>query len=250
MNIKNTVSLPALTIVAAFALSACGGVLPSEPEAPAVDVARFDEVRTYCGATPPTALDASQNGWVMAMGQELSSIVSASGSLSNLQSRIEMHVNLRTASDSLGDYGQPDWLMGIAFPTLLAPKSVACIRRVGNLVYPDYPVQMPGQVIDPNLKVTALAWQSYWSRAVPVDQLPGKPLDGFEFVGNFTPKDGTVYFTANKIRFPSAQNLSICYLAPNVTQWNCSQPTIADQGANWQVFIGGLKQGVYILNSN
>ena len=248
MNIKKTVFLLALTI--AVALSACGGVLPSEPEAPAVDVARFDELITYCGATQPTALDGSRQGWVGGgSGEESNAIVSASGSFSDLQSRIAMGVNIRTGSGSSGGYGQP--LMGVAFPTLLAAKSVACVKRVGELVYPNYPAQILGYVIDPALTSTpTLVWKSYWSRAVPVDQLPGKHIDGFEFVGNFTPKDGTVYFTANKISFPSAQNLSICYLAPNVTQWNCSQPTIADQGANWQVFIGGLKQGVYILNSN
>jgi len=248
MNIKKTVSLPALTIVAAFALSACGGILPSEPEAPAVDVARFDELVTYCGATQPTALDASRQGWVGGgSGEESNAIVSASGSFSDLQNRITMGVNIHTGSGSSGGYGQP--LMGVAFPTLLAPKSVACIKRMVKQDYSNVPVQGLENVVYAASKPT-LVWQSYWSRAVSLYQLPGTPVDGFEFVGNFTPKDGTVYFTANKISFPSAQNLSICYLTPNVTQWNCSQPTIADQGANWQVFIGGLKQGVYILNSN
>ena len=250
MNIKKTASLPALAIVTAFALSACGGILPSEPEAPAVDVARFDELITYCGATQPTALDASRQGWVGGgSGEESNAIVSASGSLSDSQSRITMSINIRNGSSTSGGYGQP--AMGVAIPTLLAAKSVACVKRVGELVYPNYPAQILGYVIDPNLSSTpTLVWKSYWDRAVPVDQLPGKHIDGFEFVGNFKPEDGAVYFTANKISFPSAQNLSICYLAPNVTQWNCSQPTIADQGANWQVFIKGLKQGVYILNSN
>jgi hypothetical protein len=249
MNIKKTVSLPALTIIAACALSACGGVLPSEPEAPAVDVARFDELITYCGATQPTALDASSKGWVggLISGEESSAIVSASGSFSDSQSRITMSINIRNGSSTSGGYGQP--AMGVAIPTLLAAKSVACVKRMVIQDYSNVPVQGMENVTYAASKPT-LVGQSYWSRAVPLYQLPGMPVDSFEFVGNFTPKDGTVFFMANKIRFPSAQNLSICYLAPNVTQWNCSQPTIADQGANWQVFIGGLKQGVYILNAN
>lgn len=254
MKISPAVSLSSLTITAALALSACGGASSSAPDAPAPDAGLYAELIAYCGASQPTALDASRDGWVTNMGQDASAIVSASGNSSEWQDPIVMKVNIqdlrgRSGNVILSGYGEPEWVMGVTIPTLLAAKSVACIKRVAKLTYPVSSSvglgNIAGQVQGPTL-----SWQSYWNRAVPVDQLPGYRVDGFEFVSNFTPRDGQVYFTANKTSFPSAQNLSVCYLAPNTKQWDCSQPTISDQGKNWQVFVRGVKPGVYILNSS
>lgn len=80
-------------------------------------------------------------------------------------------------------------------------------------------------------------------------QLSGYQIDGFEFVSNFKPADGQVYFILDKQRYPAPQTFSICYLAPGASEWKCSQPELSDQGMTWHVRMRGLNPGVYVLNA-
>lgn len=245
----------------AIALTGCGGGggASSEPAAPSANAALFKDLISYCGASQPTATDVSRNGWVSEFpsfnngSNQGNSIVSASGNTSAGKDPIVMKVNISdyrgiTGSFVSSGYGKPEWLMGVAIPTVLGAQSIACVKQIARVQYPVDPfVGIPNApYFDPN---PTLNWQSYWNRTVPVTQLSGYHVDGFEFVSNFIPSDGQVYFIVDKIRFQAPQNLSICYLAPNATQWDCAQPTIVDQGANWQIYMRGVKQGVYILNS-
>lgn len=245
----------------AIALTGCGGGgASSEPAAPSANAAMFKDLISYCGASQPTAEDASRDGWVSEFPSfnngstyQSSSIVSASGSKSAWEDPIVMKVGVRdyrgvTGSFVPSGYGKPEWLMGASIPTVLDAQSVACVTQVARVKHPVDPLAGIPNVPHPDLSPT-LNWQSFWSRMVPVEQLSGYHVDGFEFVSNFSPSDGQVYFIVDKSRFQSPQNLSICYLAPTATQWDCAQPTIADQGANWQIYKRGVKQGVYILNS-
>lgn len=256
------------TLGAALILTGCGGGAgglgggTDAPSAPATDAAAYDDMMSYCGITAPSGAEATQDGWSnnnMRVFQGAgtvyygSSIISPAGSAHAWNTPITMSVpftNYKGVSGPVvsSGYGKPEWKMGVAIPTVLSPRSVGCVTETARIYtpptinlgqgYPSLPQPQP-----------SLVWTSYWSSKVPVAQLQGSAVDGFELVSNFTPASGVVYFVIDKASFPSPQSLSICRLAPKGTQWNCVQPSVADTGDNWSVTTGSPAPGVYVLLS-
>lgn len=90
-------------------------------------------------------------------------------------------------------------------------------------------------------------WDSYWDRAVPLAGVPGRAVFGFEFVSNFAPSGGEVFFRVGKASVGAPSALSVCFLAPKSLQFSCAHPGVADAGKDWQLSAPTPKQGVYVL---
>lgn len=234
------------------AMSGCGvgaGGLSGnrDPVAPQVDASLYRDLLSYCRVSEPTGINATRDGWSTTMfsfdqyGTATTGMVSVAGSTSAWDTPLALYVPL----DS-GGYGEPEWKMGVRFPTVLGKQSVACVRQATHTYTPPA-LNIPGVAYVPALPVTV--WDSFWDRALPVSKLAGKAMDGFEFVSNFTPDGGDVFFNVGKSRVTAPSTLSVCYLAPKTVQWDCSQPGVADAGTTWQISVRSPKPGVYVLVS-
>lgn len=233
----------AIASIAAL-LSGCGAGADSQ-SVPAADAAAYADTLAYCGSQEPTGAEAQPGGLSItnpwhsgAPMYDVGAVVSPAGAAASvpMHLRIDIH-DYRPISGSfiLPGYAEPEWKMGVAFSPVLPPKSAACVASLAKLT----PVGNTGRY--------TMAWSSKWSASVPVGDLPGKALDGFEFVGNFTPADAAVYFVVSKTWVASSQGLSICYRAPAGTSWDCAGANVADSGANWSLSRPGAKPGVYVV---
>ena len=247
-------------------LTACGGSIGTfgqhAPSAPPVDESLFASVSSYCQNDKfpvdgrPNSLTGNMNASAISDQYILSSYISTQGYINETQSPLTMHVPHSNYRGVTGDitpsgYGKPAWVMGIAMPPALAPHASACVTqvaRIDNRMSPQLSLTYP-YIATPPVTKSTLYWRSFWNTTVPVQQLQGYLVDGFEFVSDFVPADGQVYFILDKARFSTPQSMSLCFLAPKTTSWDCKQPSVADQGENWQVFKQGLKPGVYVLTS-
>ncbi|GAA4021660.1 hypothetical protein [Actimicrobium antarcticum] len=265
-------SLPFSTVLSCYlilavtgtSLSGCGGALGENGvPVPPVNESQFASVAAYCTTDTFKVDDPKRDGWLSAPmitspvdSVEISAIYSPGGSTSSLLSSISMQVDRSdyrgiTTSVVRTGYSRPEWVMGVTMPSVLAPKSVACVTQVARIHTPIDPfANTPfARFANPVDTTSVLYWSSYWNQALPVDTLAGYKVDGFEFVADFAPADGQAYFVLDKARFPAPQSMSICFLAPGAVTWDCKQPSLIDRGANWQLVQSGLKQGVYILMS-
>jgi hypothetical protein len=256
-------------IVASCAtLAACGGGLSNGPgqsstPAPQVNESQFASVSAYCTTDTLKPSGPTYDGWVALPNvtstpehNTTSAIASTNGHTSTIDPPITMNVphddyrGIKSTAVMSG-FGKPEWVMGVSLPTLLAAHATACVTQVARIMRPTDPfANTPfASLLKPVDTTPVLYWRSFWNKEVPVTQLSGYLIDGFEFVSDFQPSDGQVYFVLDKSRFTSPQTTSLCYLAPAAVQWDCRQPNVADQGSNWQVYQQGLKQGVYVLTS-
>lgn len=249
-----------LTSIVALLLAGCGGgANDGEATLPPADNASFLPLVQYCGARTPTSADAAVNGWSQERPMhgnypiyDSNAVVSAGGSTETGLGPFSMTVAF---SDYRGVEGNvvrsgvadPAVVMGAQLPPGLGRSSVACVSQVSRL-RAGAPVWLPGGTA--GYGQSQLSWSSYWQPALPMAQLGGYHVDGFEFVSNFTPTGGAVVFTVPKSRFPSTQTLSLCYLAPAGSSWDCSVPAVSEAGNNWRLTQNGLKQGVYLLNAS
>lgn len=238
--------------VLALVLSGCGAGAGVE-DAPAADAGTYQQIASYCQTTPPGPGEAVRDGWVMnssfsgytgrdSYRYETNAIISANGSTAEGLGPVSLKVGVydyrglaSNAQFITPGYANPATGMGAVLSGTMSAKSVACVAQLAKIGWAAVGATMH--------------WRSFWNDVVPMSQLPGYQIDGFEFVGNFNPADGRVYFILEKQRHPAPQAYSVCYLAPGTTQWKCSQPELSDQGATWQVGIRGLAQGVYVLNA-
>lgn len=180
-----------------------------------------------------------------------SSVVSAGGNTAPELGALTMTVGLTDYRGVEGSVvnsaiSDPAVFMGAQLPSSMGRQSVACVSGVSRLVA-GAPAWLPTGPAGYSLP--QLSWASYWQPALPMAQLGGYHVDAFEFVSNFTPTGGTAVFTVAKSNFPATQGLSVCYLAPTGSNWDCSQPGVTDAGNYWQLTRAGLKQGVYLLNA-
>ncbi len=235
---------------AALGLGGCGAGAdtPSNDAAPAlVDSAMYRDVMSYCRMTEPAAADAARDGWNTYLLNSdqfwtvTTGMVSVGGSSSAWDTPLSLHVPL---NNSASGYGEPDWSMGVRIPTVLGKQSAACVRQASHTLTSPQP-NIPG-VPNPPL-VFRTVWDSYWDRTIPLASLPGRAVYGFEFVSNFTPTGGEVFFRAGKAGVGEPSALSVCYLAPKSVQFSCAQPGVADAGKDWQLAVRSPKQGVYVL---
>lgn len=176
---------------------------------------------------------------------DASALVSPRGA--ELTFALHMKVNVHDYRGANGGfvppgYAEPEWKMGVQLQTRL-PAGAACVRSLAKVAAP---LNLPGGFNLPNNGYT-LSWKSKWSAAVPVVNVPGAVLDGFEFVSSFTPPDAQSYFVVSKTYLPSAAGASICFLAPTATNWDCRAASVTDMGKDWGLARQGAQAGVFVL---
>lgn len=207
----------------------------------------YRDLLSYCRITEPSGTEATRDGWMTYLLNSdqfwtvTTGMVSVAGSSSQWDTPLTLYVPLNAGVSA---YGQPEWTMGVRIPTVLGKQSVACVRQASHSFTPPA-LNIPGVVVPPVVFQTV--WDSYWNRAIPVSKLPGKAVYGFEFVSNFTPSGGDVFFHVGKAAVAAPAAMSVCYLAPRSAQWSCSQAGVADAGKDWRISLRGPKQGVYVL---
>lgn len=236
----------AITIGLAL-LAGCGGGGGQE-DAPPADMAAYTETMAFCEGTEPDG----QGGWSLSSpskygnpSYDASALVSPRGA--ELSFTLQMKVGVHDYRGVNGffipsAYMEPEWGMGVQLQGRL-PAGAACVRSLGKLTPP---LNLPGGFHMPDNGYT-LGWKSKWSAAVPVANVPGSVIDGFEFVSSFAPPDAQPFFILSKTRLASTQGAAICYLAPAAANWDCRTPSVTDLGKNWGLARQGAQAGVYVL---
>jgi len=238
-----------LAIVISLALLAgCGGA-SEEEDAPPADMAAYTETMAFCEATEPTGQAAQQGGWSLTSpskygnpSYDASALVSPRGAELTFTVHMKVAVHdYRGVSGSFipSAYLEPEWGMGVLLDGRV-PAGAACVRSLAKLTPP---LNIPGL---PTYGYT-LGWKSKWSPAVPVANVPGAVIDGFEFVSSFAPPDARAVFILSKTRLASTQGTAICYLAPGAANWDCKTPSVTDLGKDWGLARQGAQAGVYVL---
>lgn len=240
-----------LAIVIGLALLAgCGA--GEEEDAPPADLAAYTETMAFCEASEPTGSTAQYGGWSLTSPSrygnptyDASALVSPRGA--DLTVTVHMKVGVHDYRDVNGffipsAYMEPDWGMGVQLQGRLQ-AGAACVRSLGKL---SPPLNLPGGFHMPDNGYT-LSWKSKWSAAVPVANVPGAVIDGFEFVSSFASADAQTFFILSKTRLASTQGAAICYLAPLGTSWDCRTPSVTDLGKDWGLARQGAQAGVYVL---
>lgn len=251
MNIRTSLPSALASLLCAVLLGACGGVVGGDGEArgPAADASLFVPMAEYCGIKSPETRSVTGEGWDAAptfmngYRYTASSLRSLAGSSQALEGGLALNLDINDYRGAVADgmvatlpgAGDPAWVMGARIPTVLAPRAIACTVHLSKLRN-DY--------------TRPAGWSTYWHASLPMAQLPGHLIDGFEFVSNFTPADSSLYFVLDKARYGNVQAPSLCYLAPQKTQWECAAATLADAGARWEVRATGVRAGAYALVSS
>jgi hypothetical protein len=249
-------SLRVLSVAAlGAAVSGCGAGADDVPTG-GNDPAAYAATLDYCGSVEPTGNSAQPGGWDITSPHhsgaplyDVNALVSAGGAHGPSTLAPVLQVEVRDyrnvpASFLPAAYVEPAWKMGIGFLPVFAPRSAACVAGLAKLT----PVAGAGPAPWASSPGTyMLSWRSKWSAAIPVERLPGKIVDGFEFVSNFVPQGAQVFFVVSKTRLASTQGVSICYLAPAATQWDCAAAAAADRGKDWQLYRAHGEAGMYVL---
>lgn len=242
----------ALALAAVLALAGCAGGDIGETGAAAQPVAAgagasYAETLAYCGAQEPTGNSAKPGGFELTMPThpgmplyDVSAIVSPAGAPEpTIPAQLQVDVrDYRNVAGPILLSGAADPLrkMGVHFIPSLPSRSAACVVSLAKLA--------------PATGTTGrytLAWSSKWAPSVPLEGLPGKVVDGFEFVGTFAVPDATVSFVLEKGRFGATAGATLCYRAPSASSWDCAAPTVGDDGINWRFTRTGARPGVYVL---
>jgi hypothetical protein len=253
-------ALPAILAMVAFscaALSGCGGAGTEAVATAAAGVgAGYQDVMSYCGSVAPTGPAAQPGGLETSspsrMGNpsyEVHALVSPAGVERETAMAQRLQVGIR---DYRGVNGpivpsglvKPEWKMGIAFLAALPAHSAACVAGLAKLtppvtVLPGFPASQPVGY--------TLSWRSRWSENVPLHDVGGAVVDGFEFVSTFVPLDAQVFFVLPKSRMPVLPALSVCHLAPAAAAWDCAAASGGGTGEDWIVSRPGARPGVYVL---
>lgn len=265
-----TISTGIICLSLSFFLSACGGGDPDVDDGfavPVTDAALGQSILDYCQLDPlePAEFDGGT-------GYSYSPITlwrhkSNAGTTHDEMSAVRAHglnnypvmdvMTLRTSvSDHRGFTEEPNvgiglvdarFSQGVAIPDLFADKAVACVKSVSQ----KQPVfTFPAELTA--LLNTRLVWQSFAAPTVPVAQLPGYALDGFELVANFQATFGLVYFSLPVGSVGIANAISVCHMpqggAPSGA-WNCKVPTVVPFEGGVKFQIESASPGVYMLVS-
>lgn len=243
-------SLRLLAIVAGLSLLAgCGAGEEEEDGAPPADMALYTETLAFCEASEPTGRAAEYGGSSITSpskygnpSYDASALVSPRGA--ELTIALHMKISVHDYRGVNGfftpaGYAEPEWGMGVQLQGRL-PAGAACVRSLAKITPP---LNIPGL---PSYGYT-FGWKSKWSNAVPVANVPGAVIDGFEFVSSFASTQAQPFFVLSKSRLASTQGTAICYLAPAGSNWDCKAPTVTDLGKDWGLTRQGVQAGVYVL---
>lgn len=230
------------------ALGACGG---GERAAPLTAEGRQQvaALMTYCKVTQKERVaERDQSGMSYSPNTSIYSWGDSDGmalGTLTLSSSLSDFREASTATYSVGTIRYGSTPMGVQFPSILADQSVGCVKPVSVTT------RMPGWAHSPEQPIAPvrLSWQSRTEAQLPVDTLPGSPVDGFEFAANFTPVSGLAYFSISKSSLADASATQICHLSASQSQWQCTEPTVEGNDDFWLFSTPAPRPGVYMLVS-
>lgn len=253
-------------------LSACGGgaALDAEERLPvaAVDKAQTAAVRDYCAISAPLrqAASADEAGFSYEPGSSwhggeglmltVSSVYAWGRSDTQdgggfealrLGSSVNDYRGFNAAGNTvgIGAAAAPRLGMGLLVEPRFDDQAAACVKPVS--VLRSRQILLPGSGW---VQSKTLSWESRQAEALPMQSLPGAALDGFEFVTNYLPLEGRVFFALAKSQLADAQAAQLCHLAPGAGSWRCFKPQLRDGGELWELTASQAHPGVYVLVSS
>lgn len=232
-----------VALASASLLTACGGGTGNDEPAPASPQAiqSFNDLSSYCGAdlTLPVT-DTSQS---------LEQLPGHSVTIA----KVSYFVNMLYAAngwspidDSLASLDVPMSDMRNVTPgSNVSFGSMSATLKMGVGVSPRMPAAAITCVKGLNGFSTA-TWRSRDLGAVDVSTLPAAAVDGFEWVANFEPAPGLVFFTTDKTKADPA-TARICHRAGGAVTWSCDVPTLGGDATHWTFSLASMSRGIYVL---
>lgn len=249
-----------VALVGVVLLSACGGggdelatgpgvpMEPSSPigtvpEAPAVvdtrptaDLQQLRSVANRCGvgSYEEFGANAINTGSFIATFDGLSQAVGYLYSVDYYNTEARMDIAIPQTDFRMGslDPGHPDRKMGIALSGPFLVDSVSCVKGTGRIAV------VEGQ--------TGISWFSDVMRPLPVEQLPGIPVAGLEFFGNFLPENPVAYFTLDAGTVSHPEGMEVCQLLATGL-WSCQLAISMPDGDRYTFSAPVPGHGVYLL---
>lgn len=236
----------AVTFLGAILLAGCGGggseevVSPPAP-APVPDPSRSADVRqlasvvSRCGVSSFEDFGATSinSGSFIATFGGHSQVVGymASGDYFDTSVRMDLAVPETDFRAGSLDLGHPTHRMGVAVNGPFLVGSLACVKGTARVA-----------VVDGRTEVN---WFSDALARLPVERLPGVPVAGLEFFGNFEPENPTIYFTLDAGVVSPTTSMALCQLngpdgwtcVPVNSTFNGSSHTYSSPVAGYGVFV-------------
>ena len=247
----------AAALAAALLAAGCGGggaegedEADPQPASPAM-VASFNTLAPYCGvdAVLPTSsmdvtLDTSLQRTVLRSGvaQQATAAYALNGfrlfddEPSSLRIDIDDRRGLGTGRYvDRGSYDAGTGMGVLLFPSMPG-GGLTCVRGASWLM------PVPGS---DGLKT--LRWSSRSLDTLPMANLPGAPIDGFEWLANYAvPSNSAAWFILRKTAVDAAV-VQVCRRTGEATDWRCTRPLVTPRGEDWVFTNEAPEPGVYLL---
>lgn len=256
-----TTALSSLALV--LLLTGCGGGDTDSVSTTATPdmVASFNSVADYCGIAETMPVASPSSGYIEkpkyyknrdGRMEEVSAMFStggASGAELSSDFRVDFSDFRGITTGAYVDKGAitPNVGMGMHLVPNMPAGSIACIKSVVWLKRMPSAAQSPSPTY--TLPERTLVWESYAQPTVPIASLGAYPVNGFELVSNFTPRQGLAYFSVKKSNLPDANAVRICHLPGKAATWNCMTPKVTEQEDRWFFSIEASQPGTYLLTS-
>jgi hypothetical protein len=239
-----------VAVLGALLLAGCGGggdeltsPVANSPISPPVvdlrptaDAGQLGSVASRCGVNSFEDFGATtiNSGSFLATFNGLSQVVGylASGDYFDTSVRMDVAIpqtDFRIASLS---QGHDTHRMGVAMNGPFLVGALACVKGVGRVT-----------VVDGR---TEVHWFSDAWPQLPVQSLPGTPVAGLEWFGNFEPGNPTIYFTLDASEVARPDALSLCHLS-STDAWTCESVSSIYNGVSHTFASQVAGHGVYVL---
>ena len=264
-SIRKEATTALSSLALALLLTGCGGGSDNDTVATAATpdmVASFNSVADYCGIAETMPVTSPLSGYIEkpkyyknrdGRMEEVSAMFStggAGGAELSSDFRVDFSDFRGITTGAYVDKGSstPNVGMGMHLVPNMQPGSIACIKSVAWLKK----IASAPQPTSPTnaLPERTLVWESYVQPSLPIASLGAYPVDGFELVSNFTPRQGLAYFSVKKSTLPDASAVHICHLPGKAVTWNCMTPKITEQEDRWFFSIEASQPGTYLLTSS
>lgn len=261
--------------VAAFlgaSLTGCGGGMAEDSgpigAPPSAMYKSFNEVAEYCGISDrlPTAEGARPSFIVpystarrYSWSSEYTSVVLAANGWrpDETLATATLHIPFR---DYRSSTPVVNWVdagfvteengKGVQLFLEIPPGGIACVAPAAWLL-PHHTENYYNESLHQNVPIhyRMISWESRERTPLPVETLPGYPVDAFEMVGNYTPRSGRAFFSTIKTSVADQGAIQMCHLPVGSDTWNCKVPKVTDQGTAWFFTLDGAAPGAYVLVS-
>lgn len=236
----------AVTVLGAMLLAGCGGgsaemVSPPAPvpgPSRSADVGQLASVVSRCGETSFEAFVATSininNGSFTAIFGGHSQVVGymASSDYSDTSERRDVAVPQTDFRAGSLELDHPTHRMGVAVNGPFLVGSLACVKGTARAA------EVDGR--------TEVNWFSDALAQLPVELLPGVPVAGLEFFGNFEPGNPTIHFTLGAGVVSPTTSMNLCrWNGPD--GWACVPVNSTFDGSSHTYASPVPGYGVYIL---